>query len=192
MIDKVNDDDRQKRNQDSLVAAASGKEKPVKVTPARRKQQNGDGDPATRNVAPGPVKPGPTKPGAKPQPKSNGGGRGRGGKRTEGGDSGSESDTPTWTGVPRKPASEYAGTAVKDIPSDKKCCLQYCWVRKDGVSLCWNFNKGVQCTLGKHVAPNEIPEEMRKTNLYAKLLAERGKPNCPKNGPKPPAAPEKA
>ena len=46
--------------------------------------------------------------------------------------------------------------------------------------------------MGKHVAPADIPEEMKKTKLYAKLLAERGRPNCPKHGPKPPATPEKA
>ena len=187
LIDKVIDDDRQKRNQESLVAAASGKEKPTKVNPARRKLQD-DGDPAARPVAPGPVKPGPTKPGAKPQPtKPNGkGGKKGGGRNGEGGSTDTDSDAPTFTGVPRKSASEYPGTPLKDIPTDKRCCLQYCWVNKQGVSLCWNYNKGVQCPLGKHVAPNEIPEEMRKTNLFAKYLAERGKPNCPKGGPKPP------
>ena len=117
---------------------------------------------------------------------------GDGGRNGDGGSTDTDSDAPTFTGVPRKSASEYPGTPLKDIPTDKRCCLQYCWVNKQGVSLCWNYNKGVQCPLGKHVAPNEIPEEMRKTNLFAKYLAERGKPNCPNGGPKPLAPAEKA
>ena len=50
--------------------------------------------------------------------------------------------------------------------------------------MCRAFNEGKQCPLGKHVAPQNLTEAMRKTNLYAKYVAERGDMNCPKGGPK--------
>ena len=191
LIDKVIDDDRQRRNQDSLVAAASGKEKPTKVTPARRKKQEQDEDPPARTVAPGQPG-GPTKPKPKPKPKGGGRGGSKGGGRGDGSHTDTDSEAPTWTGVPRKSVTEYPGTALKDVAADKRCCLQYCWVNKGGFSCCWNFNKGVQCPLGKHVAPQDLTKEMKATNLYAKLLAERGKMNCPKDGPKAPPSPGKS
>ena len=61
------------------------------------------------------------------------------------------------------------------------------WVKKDGTSLCANFNKGVECWKGPHLA--KVTPEMGSTNLYARLKAEHGKPNCPPGGPKKPAAP---
>ena len=184
LIDKVVEDDRKKRNQDSLIAAASGKEsRPVKVTPAQRRKQQEEADPALRTVAPGPVKPGP-KAGAKAEPtKPTGKVRGKGGGQA----SDSEADIPTWTGAPRKAPKDYPGTNPKEVPADQRCCLQYCWVRKDGVSMCKAFNEGKECPLGKHVTPQNLTEAMRKTNLYAKYVAERGQPNCPKGGPKAPS-----
>ena len=65
------------------------------------------------------------------------------------------------------------------VPETERCCLQYCWVNRNGFSCCWNFNKGIECPLGKHVAPQNLNEEMKKTNLYAKLIAERGKNELP-------------
>ena len=79
LIDKVVGDDRQRRNQDSLVAAASGKEKPVKVTPARRKKEQ-EVDPNARTVMPGQPG-GPAKPKPKPKPTKGGGKGGQGDRR---------------------------------------------------------------------------------------------------------------
>ena len=83
------------------------------------------------------------------------------------------------------------GTSPKEVPVDQRCCLQFCWVRKDGLSMCKAFNEGKECPLGKHVTPQNLTEAMRKTNLYAKYLAERGQMNCPKGGPKAPQPPAK-
>ena len=191
LIDKVVEDDRKKRNQDSLIAAASGKESHlVKVTPAQRRKQQEEVDPAKRTVAPGPVKPRP-KAGAKADPsKPPGRARGKGGAQSFN----SEVEAPTWTGVPRKALKDYPGTDVKDVPADQRCCLQYCYVgRKTGLSLCNAFNQGKDCPLGKHVAPGNLTPAMKKTNIYAKYIAERGPMNCPSGGPKAPQPPpEKA
>ena len=71
---------------------------------------------------------------------------------------------------------------------DKRCCLHYLWVRKDGTSLCDCFNKGIACWKGPHLA--KATPEMLTTKIYARMKHEHGKPNCPEGGPKKaPAAP---
>ena len=112
------------------------------------------------------------------------GGKGKGGKKKgnrDGQDSGTESD-----GAGCKLTKDYPGTPVKDVPKEKRCCLHYLWVKPDGTSFCSQFRAGKECW-NPHL-PQATPE-MARTNLYARLKAEYGKPNCPKEGPKKPAAP---
>ena len=131
----------------------------------------------------------PAAPGLADPNTSKGKGKGKGGKgkgkgkgKGDGYDSAAESD-----GSGRKKTSDYPGKAVTDVPQEKRCCLHYLWTKKDGSSLCANFNKGVECWKGPHLP--RATQEMASTNLYARLKAEHGKPNCPAGGPKKPAAP---
>ena len=111
-----------------------------------------------------------------------GGGRGRGAGGGDGSGSGSEnsgSDS-------KKQLSEYPGKDLSEIPADKRCCLHFMWVKSDGTSYCSGYNAGKidGCRCGKHIAAGT--PEMRGTKLFAKLKAERGRPNAQKQAPKPP------
>ena len=129
--------------------------------------------------------------GGSPNPKDKGKGKGKGkdkggkkqGNLSDGGNtdaSGSESSGPQ--GKPRKKLEDYPGKPLDEIPKADRCCLHYCWVKPDGTSLCWAFNKGKDCKNGPHQV--EPTKAMKQTRLFNRLKAEHGPPNCPANGPK--------
>ena len=91
-------------------------------------------------------------------------------------DSGSDSD-----GGCRKKTSEFQGKDLDSVPAEKRCCLHYLWIRKDGTSLCDSYNKGIACWKGPHLA--RATPEMLATKIYARMKHEHGKPNCPSDGP---------
>ena len=173
-----------------MVLAASGKEqapKGPKAAPGTRKAAEQAAAAAAAAAAAGSTHP--AAPGLTTSPKGGKGkGKGKdGGKKggkggNNGYDSGAESD-----GSGRKKTSDYPGKPLADVSKEKRCCLHYLWVRRDGTSLCDAFNKGIACWKGPHLQKGT--PEMLATNVYARVKAEHGKPNCPAGGPKKPAAP---
>ena len=187
-IDKLIADDRKRVNTESLVLAASGKEqqpRTAKGAPGTRKAAKQ----AAAAAAAAAGNHHPAAPGLTTSPKGGKGkgkgkdGKGKGKNAANGYDSGAESD-----GTGRKKTSDFQGKPVAEVPKDKRCCLHYLWVRKDGPSLCDAYNKGIACWKGPHLKRGT--PEMLATNLYARMKSEHGKPNCPADGPpKKPAAP---
>ena len=82
-----------------------------------------------------------------------------------------------------KKTEEYPGKKIEDIPKDQRCCIHYCWVKKDGTSLCWKFNKGLECHAPHMVKPTKA---MMESKVYNRLKDQYGAPNCPAGGPKAP------
>ena len=93
-------------------------------------------------------------------------------------------------GTPRKQLKDYPGKDISEIPESERCCCQYLWVKKDGTSVCWKYAAGKHCPNGKHLT--KPTEAMKGTKVFAKLKAERGAPNVPAKGPKPPVKAESA
>ena len=189
LIDKLIDDDRKKRNTESLVLDASGKEqKPKKQpgAPGRRKKgedQGGDADDSTRSAMPG--VPSDSKGKGKGKGKD-GKGKGKGGKDGKGDAQQQASGYESSGSYKGKPAKEYAGKSPSELPEADRCCAHFLWVRKDGTSFCKKFNQGVEC-YAQHVPPSKCPKAMKSTNTFNKLKTEHGPMNCPESGPKAPA-----
>ena len=139
--------------------------------------------------------PGGGKPGAdKGKGKGKGDGKGKGGKSgkgpgknqgswSDGGNTDAESD-PKGKGNAQKKTADYPGKKIEDIPADQRCCIHYCWVKKDGTSFCYKFNKGIECHAPHLVKPTKA---MMETKVYNRLKDQHGPPNCPAGGPKAPA-----
>ena len=191
LVDKLVADDRKRKNKESLVLEASGKPQapPKKQPGAPGPRKRGDAD-ANTPAAPGVT--GGGKPGSDGKGKGKGKGKkgdGKGpgknqGSWSDGGNTDAESD-PKGKGNPKKKTEEYPGKKVEDIPKDQRCCIHYCWVKKDGTSFCYKFNKGIQCHAPHLVKPTKA---MMETKVYNRLKDQHGPPNCPAGGPK---APEK-
>ena len=191
LIDKLVADDRKRRNTESLVLDASGKEqRPDKQpkqpgAPGKRQQQGGDANPTHTPGAPA-VSGGNDQAG-----KGKGKGKGKDGKGkkrgnandSDGGDTNHSGSEAGWQQAKtKKKTAEYDGKEISEVPEADRCCAHYLWVRKDGWSLCRNFAKGRQCPNGKHVT--NPSKAMTETKVYARLVAENGRANVPANGPK--------
>ena len=194
LIDRLVADDRRKVNVDSLTLAASGKEQQPKkkpTVPGTRQQQPGANQQQQPNAqggggarAPG-GSPGTQGPGNDPKGKGKGKGKDKGGKPSKAGNQGAGTDS-EGEKSDYKPTSSYPGINVADVPKEQRCCLNFLWVKpgKDKISCCKFFNQGKECPLGKHVT--QCTAKMKETNLYNRLVDQKGQPNVPKGGPAPP------
>ena len=106
------------------------------------------------------------------------------GSWSDGGNTDAESD-PKGKGNAQKKTADYPGKKIEDVPADQRCCIHYCWVKKDGTSFCYKFNKGIECHAPHLIKPTKA---MMETKVYNRLKDQHGPPNCPAGGPK---APEK-
>ena len=165
LVDKLVADNRRRRNTESLVLDASGKEQRQKKpgAPGPRKE------PPSGKAPPGGSPDGPTKP-----HKGKGDGKGKGKdrkKRAQGG--GAASDTESDGGYA---TDQFPGKAISEIPEADRCCVFYLWARKDGKSQCKNARNGKACKYPHCEKPSKA---MLDSKLYAKYSQLWGKPNGP-------------
>ena len=151
LMDQMVMDDRKRRNNESLVRAASGKDQ----QPPRKPQ-----------ATPGPKS---TAPGVTPDPKKGKKGDGKDKKKGKpGSSSGSDSESggsASDTNNPfARPLSEFKGTDIAEVPAEQLCCLHHCW------GIC---KRGEKC---KHNHLDKCTAAMRGTKSYARLLAFYGDP----------------
>ena len=157
-------DNRRKRNTESLILDASGKEQRSKKPGAPGPRKGADG-------------PGKSPPGGSPddslKPKGKGDGKG-GKKRGKRGDGvapgGADSDKDGYA------TDTFPGKAIKDIPAAERCCVFYLWARKDGKSQCKAARDGKACKTPHCDKPSKA---MLESKVYAKYCQLWGKPNGP-------------
>ena len=159
MIDKIIDDDRMRRNNESLVLAASGKEqKPTKPAAPTGRIGDGGGGASGGGGAGG-------KAGGKGGKESKGG---RNGKKQSGTSSGesseSDSESSSGKGPYAKSLDDFKGTLIKDVPQDQLCCLHFAW------GLC---KRGDKCNY-PHI--EACTPAMRKTKNFKRLADYYGSP----------------
>ena len=152
MIDRIITDDRMRRNNESLILAASGKEqKPPKQATPGLKDGGGGGGGGRGGKADG-----------------KGGKTGRNGKKPTGGStsnaSDSDSESESGKGPYSKPLDDFKGTLIKDVPEDQLCCLHFAW------GLC---KRGDNC---KYPHVDACTPAMRKTKNFKRLAHYYGNP----------------
>ena len=161
-MDKVIADVWRKRNSNSLVHEASGKEQPSKHKVSAPATATPDAVPAAAVVPKGTP---PPSPGLK---KGKGKGKGKG-------QSGSGSDSETGFGT-----DQYPGVEIKDIPEDQRCCIFHLYVDKNGASCCKTAKSGKECKM-QHLP--HATKAMLKSKVYNKYCALWGMPNAHQPAP---------
>ena len=195
VMDRLIEDERKRRNTDSLVLDASGKEQrpPKQVAPAATHGSGGGGGGGGGGGSGGPGRGKGDGKGGKKGDKGgkNGGGRGNGkgpdGKPTKSppqsprSDSGSDSE-----GGKGKRTRDFEGLNIKDLEPDQKCCAYWFWHDANtGKSRCKNHREGRECP-APHL--DKATNGIKKTKVWKKCQASYGHPNGPPPSAKPAAA----
>ena len=115
-MDNIVLDTRRRRNAESLVLEASGKEQAPKLKAASPATLLPDAVPAAPATPPVGSPRGPDNP-------KKGKGKGKGKSAPD--------DAVTEFSI-----DQYQGTAINDIPEDQRCCIFHLYVDKDGVYCC--------------------------------------------------------
>ena len=167
LVDKLVSDSRRRRNAESSVLEASGKEQRTKKPGAPGPRR--DVDPP--GTAPGGGSPG----GTTKTPKGGKKGDGKGGKkrdpRGKGGNGASDSDSDGGYAT-----DSFPGKDIKEIPEAERCCVFYLWARADGSSQCKAARQGKPCKMPHCDKPSKA---MVGSKVYAKYSKLWGKPNGP-------------
>ena len=160
LMDKLIRDTRRRRNAESLVLEASGKEQPSKHKVSVPAAMLPDAVPAMAALSPGVPSP-------SPDPKK-GKGKGKGGKGKGKGQSGSDSETGYAT-------DQYPGTAINDIPEAERCCVFHLYVDKNGETCCKPTKNGKPCKMQHLQQPTKA---MLNSKVYTKYCTLWGQPNA--------------